>query len=207
MDQQPEVKCLFSIPVYETKIDIKKPVLNNLIKTKLEFMEHVGNGHMSKEKNILNNSKYKSLKKIIENNASVYFHEVLQIKRDCKLYIKNSWITKHQTNDYTQIHHHANSIVSAILYLKNTQGTGDLILQRPENNNVLPGNFQFKHYSYNMLNAQAFTIEPSDGLLVIFPSHLKHSAKANLTNLDRYLLSCDFYIKGNIGVNGFELKL
>ena len=55
MKEKPEVKCLFSTPVYESIIKIDSKTLKILLETKLKFMEHVNNGYMSKSKLVLNN--------------------------------------------------------------------------------------------------------------------------------------------------------
>lgn len=207
MKEKPEVKCLFSTPVYESIINIDSKSLKTLLETKLEFMKHVNNGYMSKEKFVLDNKKLKSLKNKIQKHAENYFHTVLEINEESKLYIKNSWVTKHSKGDYTQPHYHANSVLTAILYLKNTEGAGKLHLHRPETFTFLPAGLQFKHKSYNMINAVTYALDPFDSLLVIMPSHLKHSSGINETNLDRYLVSCDFFVKGKIGLGDMALKL
>jgi len=207
MSKYLEVKCLFSLPVYESEIDIDTKTLKNLLSVKLEFMKHVNNGYMSKDKFVLNNKKLKSLKNKIQKHAENYFYNVLKISEESKIYLKNSWVTKHGKGDFTQPHYHANSVLTAVLYLKNTKGAGKLHLHRPETFTFLPAGLQFKHTEFNMLNAVTYALDPFDGLLVIMPSHLKHSSGKNETNLDRYLISCDFFVKGKIGLGDMALKL
>ena len=207
MKEIPEVKCLFSVPVYQTRFELDKDVLKYLINSELEYMQDVKNGHMSKNKFILNNKKLKKLKNQITKHAEIFFHQVLKINEKCKLYMTNSWITKHGKNDHTQVHRHSNSVLTAIYYFKNTKGAGNLHLHRPDMFTLLPCNFQFEHSSFNMLNAVSYSIEPFDGLLIIIPSHLQHSAGLNKTNKYRYLISADFYVKGKIGIGDFSLKL
>jgi len=48
---------------------------------------------------------------------------------------------------------------------------------------------EFLHGNY--LNAQKWVIDPKDGLLVMFPSHIHHKISTNLSNQDRYSLAFD----------------
>ena len=45
--------------------------------------------------------------------------------------------------------------------------------------------------AFKYLNAQNWHIEPKNGLLIMFPSHVHHKISTNLSNEDRYSLAFD----------------
>jgi hypothetical protein len=57
---------------------------------------------------------------------------------------------------------------------------------------------------YNIWNADAWTIIPDDGLLLIFPSYLHHKILPGQNSEPRYSLAMNFFPIGKIGYNGSD---
>ena len=115
---------LFATPIYFNNIKIKKEYKDILIKEKYERFK-IDNGFSTINKYVLNNKKLNSLKKEIINNLNNYIYEILKIKKTTKFKLLNSWCTKHSYNDWAQAHHHENSLISGVLYLKTYEDSGN----------------------------------------------------------------------------------
>ena len=83
---------LFSIPLYSNNIDISIKDNKFVSSQKNKLMEPLKNGLLSSDNYILNNIQLKNLKKDILKEVYFYAYEILNIKKEIKLYINNSWV-------------------------------------------------------------------------------------------------------------------
>jgi hypothetical protein len=51
---------------------------------------------------------------------------------------------------------------------------------------------------YNQITSKSYTIQPQVGDLYIFPSQLLHRVGKNITFRDRYCISFDIFLRGNL---------
>jgi uncharacterized protein (TIGR02466 family) len=168
------------------------------------------NGNISKNKYILND--LVDLKADIIYHSELYFKNYLKIKKDINFYITNSWINNHKSGDYAQAHCHKNAIFSGVYYLKipkDFYNAGDLSFEKGYFNNVgvAPSTFHFEYEEYNNINADTYKITPKDGMIIIFPSYLYHAVTLNSTKEDRLSLAFNFFAKGKIGKEEWELTI
>lgn len=189
---------LFATPIYFNNIKIKKEYKDILIKEKYERFE-IDNGFSTINKYVLNNKKLNSLKKEIINNLNNYIYEILKIKKTTKFKLLNSWCTKHSYNDWAQAHHHENSLISGVLYLKTYEDSGNLVFHRNSLLGLFPNSVKIEFDTFNASNSESFYITPKEGDLILFPSSLEHSVTKNLNQNDRYCCAFNFFPMGKFG--------
>ena len=83
-------------------------------------------------------------------------------------------------------HIHSNNYISAAYYVKASENSGDIIFYDPVDERIIRNP---KIKDPNKLNSNVFSIEPKEGLLVLFPSYLHHSVGINKSNEDRIVIS------------------
>ena len=52
--------------------------------------------------------------------------------RHFEWYITNSWVLKHEPNDYNPAHSHANSLITGVYYLEVPEHSGDITFHKPD---------------------------------------------------------------------------
>jgi uncharacterized protein (TIGR02466 family) len=147
------------------------------------------NLYISKNFNILDDINY--LKDEIENNIKNYLNNIMKLKINFQF--TTSWVTKTPPNGYSQKHEHSNSFLSGVYY-----PIGDK-------------NFSIKFYKKsdfwcirnieaNNLNAEWYDVNiRENSVLILFPSHLKHSIEKNLSDKTRYSIAFNTLPLGEIG--------
>ena len=111
---------------------------------------------------------------------------------------------KHTKNDFAQPHLHKNSILSGIFYLQAKQGSGDLIFSRT---NFLSDTFSFDRINDNIINTNNVVFKVYDGLLLIFPSRIKHGTfPMPFDNYERICLSFNTFITDKIGYDDTKIN-
>ena len=83
-------------------------------------------------------------------------------------------------------HIHANSLISSAYYIRASEDSGKIIFDDPR-----PG-ATIKKGPYKSLspwNEGNVSIQPKEGLLIMFPSYLVHHVQPNMSNQERIILS------------------
>ena len=133
---------------------------------------------------------------------------MLSINDRTTFYIQNSWINIHEPNDWAQEHRHANSLISGCLYLKIPKNSGKIrFIKNQSWTTVFPTSTTFDYTEINHINSEFWSFEPSEGMILLFPSHLQHSVETNLSNENRYSLAFNFYAKGTFGHDECYLEI
>ncbi len=148
----------------------------------------------SKDLNILKNKELKLLEKKLLfciNDAFVRIHTP---RHKCKLYITQSWLNFTSKNQYHHQHHHPNSFLSAVLYLRATEGDSIVFHQHAYNNT-----YEIYSNDYNMFNSKLWQLPVKENLLLIFPSTLPHSVPTVTHNNLRVSMSFNTFVKGQLG--------
>jgi len=200
----PEFKAhnLWPIPVYESETPVKSEWLDYILNTEYERMP-VGNGDMSKDNYILNN--LPELKKEIENHCELFVRKYLKVSKNANFYLQNSWAVLHNPGDEAQIHSHGGSLLSGVYYLKTDNKCGNLSFHKnPIHTNTFFPNIRFGYDELDNINANKYTVDVSEGKIVIFPSHLEHSVDKNESKNKRYSLAFNFFVRGKFGKREYE---
>ena len=197
-----EIFSLFSKVVYVKQTNIN---CENILKTINEKTSVSGIPNKitkkyltlaSTNKKVLDQIKYKNLKKEIMKEFYYYAHGVLNYKNN-KFKMTTSWFTKSDAGQESNYHNHNNCMFSGCLYLKINDNSGGINFNNYEN-----FRFQLIATKYDMLNARDYTIKPQTGTIVFFPSEMHHRILQNESNEERVSLAFNFLPVGNIGGDG-----
>ena len=182
---------LFSSPLYTNHLEYNRDKILKFIKSieyKEEFRREELNdnlGFLTVDKHILDNENFLDLKKNILNEIENFLHRSLIINKPYQIY--QSWITKTPPNCKSNYHTHT-SVFSGVFYLDTPKNSGEIMFKDFYTKHIFDED-EFLHGNY--LNAQNWHIEPKNGLLIMFPSHVHHKISTNLSNEDRYSLAFD----------------
>ena len=199
-----KVHELWPTPIYENHIPVKSKWLDYAENCKYERM-FSQNGDYTVDKYILDN--ILDLKKELFSHVNLFTEKYLKIA-NTEFYFLNSWIVKHYPNDWAQAHHHINSLLSGVYYLKTEKNSGDInFIKDYKEQNIFPLAITPNYNDYNYVNSKNFKFEPAVGNLIIFPSTLMHEVTKNNSKNTRYSLAFNIFCKGILGKDEYELKL
>jgi uncharacterized protein (TIGR02466 family) len=200
---------LWPIPVYE---NVLAPFNKNWLTYAIENADyermHTNNGDITVNRYILDLPEFADLKQQVYFHLNVLMRNYFGVKPNAEFYLQNSWINRHHKDDFGQIHNHQNSLMSGCLYLGVTEKTGGIRFYKGLAwTNLLPISVSLEYEKFNHINASYYTITPKQGSIVLFPSHLEHCVEKNNDELIRYSLAFNFYVRGNLGREEYELNL
>ena len=66
---------------------------------------------------------------------------------------------------------------------------------------------RFEYDVNDNVTAEQYQLTIEEGDVVLFPSHLEHSVRENITNLDRYSVAFNYFAKGILGKEEYQLKI
>ena len=94
--------------------------------------------------------------------------------------VNSAWIVSQYENEYNPLHNHNGCDISAVIYLKVPDVKGRRNLESKKGKHDNDGNIAFVHSSVGNRNFDVFekgimNLEPTPGLLVMFPSYLAHT--------------------------------
>ena len=182
---------LFSVPIYTNHLQYDKdkilPYIINLKYQETFRREDVTDklGFLTVDKHVLDHPIFANLKHTILKEIENFLHKSLIINKRYQIF--ESWITKTPPNCKSNYHTHS-SIFSGVFNLDTIKNSGELMFNNFNAKHIFDED-EFLHGNY--LNAQKWVIDPKDGLLVMFPSHIHHKISTNLSNQDRYSLAFD----------------
>jgi len=187
---------LFSKPVFLKNIDFDLKQTRSIIK-KIEFEEshpniQSDNSYASNDKYILERKEFKTLKTILTNELNLYVKNYMHYVNDFE--ITTSWLTKINKEADSVLHNHNNSMLSGVLYLKVNKKSGSIRFESFADTRYLP-----QISKYTVFNSLDYYFEPSDKLLIIFPSEVFHKVEQNKSNITRYSLAFNAIPKGLVG--------
>lgn len=136
----------------------------------------------------------------LKNSILIHFHrfidEVLQFD-DIAFYINCSWVNLHRTGHWGHQHYHANALYSCVYYPHDVEDNqGDLRFSAPDAiNTYISSAVDPRIKEYNILNSKEWKFRPKKGEIYFFPAHLTHSTGVNESDVDRYSIACNFWIK------------
>ncbi len=106
--------------------------------------------------------------------------------------INNMWAIINTGGAANLRHQHGNSTISGAYYVRAPKNSGDIVFYDPRPAPV------YSHPNVvepNLLNTQVNSINPKEGLLVLFPSYLDHSVNENFSNEERIVVSFNIRIQ------------
>tara|TARA_B100000965_G_C19551910_1_gene740419 strand:+ start:128 stop:730 length:603 start_codon:yes stop_codon:yes gene_type:complete len=122
----------------------------------------------------------------ISSNLNKVFEDMGWDLQKQKIKVTSMWSIINKKNSSNARHIHSNNYISAAYYVKAPKNCGNIIFYDPRSEAV------FRHpiiNKPNKLNTNSFSIEPKEGLLVLFPSYLNHSVDLNNSDEERMVIS------------------
>jgi uncharacterized protein (TIGR02466 family) len=146
---------------------------------------------VSKDHEIFKQKKFKRIKNFIDERTQYFFKKILFIKNE--LAITQSWITKGRPGSAHHKHRHPNALFSLVYYVDcpSTQ----LRLSREDNFMDDCSLFSYKFEQYNIYNSRHWTVPVTTGDLLIFPASVFHESSPNVQTTDKWVLSCNYFLK------------
>ena len=122
-------------------------------------------------------------------------------KEHVELAIANCWInitdpdhTEQFAHNYS--HNHPGYFTSLVYYPQAQENSGNLTLESPNTTaDFTLGLYEGLIQEYNMFNSQRLNIVPITGMLVSFPSYVKHFANPNLSKKPRISMAFNAQVR------------
>lgn len=122
-----------------------------------------------------------------KNNVLAYHHTSFTIT--------TSWSTKCEFNQNSHFHTHKNSFYSSVFYFEDCIEGGNIEFD----DNIRPCSFLINAHHPTYETGSRYTIKPTKGLLVFFPSYLRHRIALYKGNIPRYSLAFNIVPVGHYG--------
>ena len=192
--KEPIIRSLFPTAVYISEIERPFSKTENIYfcQNPKDLLVNYGNKN-TKNRYVLNKKILKNLKHILESHLKKYFTHVLKIKNTATPYITQSWINYTNKGEFHHEHAHPNSYLSGVLYI-NTTEKDYITFHKREYEQI-----QLGVKEYNPFNSLTWHIPVKQGMIIIFPSNLKHSVNKIIEDKTRISLSFNSFVKGRIG--------
>lgn len=207
-----EVVTLFPTTIYKNNIinDFTEDCIDNL--RGQEYVRTTAdNGWITKKHDFHNDHKYADLFGAIDFHVNYFAKQILKIKDDIDLVCMSSWVTMNSGSDYAQDHIHASSMISGVLYLDAPPGSAPINFHGDLYKENTFGTFLPIEYSeQNQFNSNNYRVDVESGIIVLFPSNLRHSVRPNSdSSIKRYAMSFDYIPVGvlNAGSNKITLNV
>ena len=101
-------------------------------------------------------------------------------------YRLDAWININKNGDSNMPHVHPTSHLSGVMWLKCPKNCGQIVFTSPydfvgaKEYEIYSDDFQQEHSSYTL-----YRLNPTEGFIILFPSHLLHQVNPNESNEDR----------------------
>jgi uncharacterized protein (TIGR02466 family) len=169
------IQQLFPIPVYAEKVSNFKQIQEELSKainnTKFSMKKDWGATHYLSDPNFKENYLHKHKCDTLLFEISMHLQKYAQaLPVSNELLVTQSWAALFTKNNYGHIHDHIGT-VSGVYYYKTKGSDGHLF-------------FASEHSYQGRVNFQA-----EEGMLLLFPSHLRHGITTNTTDETRISIS------------------
>jgi uncharacterized protein (TIGR02466 family) len=129
------------------------------------------------------------LKNMINNVANMVSKE---LGCDKDIILGKAWASINPQNASNQIHDHPASLLSGVYYLKVPEPVSPIVFYDPRPVKMfLSPEFERR----NDYSSDITAFDPKEGLLLIFPSWLKHSVEPNMSEEDRISISFNYKTK------------
>ena len=183
-----EVYPLFAKTVIRTTVDLEGTDIS-----KIEWVPNYHN-NISTSQTVLDDDNFKKLKEECMKGIHDYFYDVMHVDPVTEIYITESWFNKTETNQTHHRHWHPNSVLSAIIFL-----SGDA--EQGGHTSFITGAYdtlEFEITEPNLWNSKSWSVEPTVGTMLIFPSSMEHLVQSYTGTTPRITLSFNTFVKGQI---------
>ena len=133
---------------------------------------------------------------IIFSSINSYFDNRKILKEGSQYCISNAWININSKGGSNGLHYHPGSSLSGVFWINVPKDSGNIVFRNP---NTFIERSTIRAYTDHLVASlnkdEIFYIEPQEGYMVLFPSHIQHMVKENMSNKDRISVSFNIHIK------------
>jgi hypothetical protein len=187
-------ELIFGKAIYSNQLYIDTKKITSLMDVPRKgATNYIHNKPQSKENlYVLERDKFKFLKDILLEELQAYLYGVMKYTN--KFQITTSWFTQLDSNETGHLHNHRNCFVSGILYLQTSPDCGSITFQDLTDRRLF-----LDVEEHNIFNSRSWSYEPNDGLLILFPSEVRHTVGKNKSKHTRHSLAFNVTPRGLIG--------
>ena len=127
----------------------------------------------------------------ISNSVILHNNQGGDVKED-NINISQSWIVSQYKNEYNPWHQHSGDL-SGVIYLKIPKDMDKFYQKEFEDHYPVSGMIQFMQGDKQSLRSDTLTFKPECGMMLIFPSWLKHSVFPFYVDGERRCMSFNAY--------------
>jgi uncharacterized protein (TIGR02466 family) len=193
-----QIYQLFPTTIYKNQINknLTKSELDFIISQKSKIHKNIGN-KSSNDTYILENKELVNLKKQILNFVDDHTKNVLAVDtKKVTPYITQSWLNFTNVNEFHHLHHHTNSYLSGVFYIKAKKDVDKIFFEKDMNYILHP---EFTEFNIN--NSNSWWLPVETGEIILFSSKLKHFVEKVEKTDERISLAFNVFLKGTIGNN------
>lgn len=187
------IDVLFGDVLYSNKLNIDTQAILKNMNEPLKAEINKKQNHEKSALYVLEEKQHKKLKNIINNEIQHYANNIM--KYDAKFVITTSWFTETDIMEQSQYHQHQNSFISGVLYLNVNEHSGSITFEDFRDQQI-----KVPCTEYNLLNGKAYTVNPVNGLILLFPSKLWHVVGKNESKQKRNSLAFNVMPVGTVGI-------
>jgi len=185
---------LFKIPVYSIDLMLfNQKLLDYCFYLKDNDKECIKKSNIGgwQSKNLINDNELKFLINEIEINSN-NFSKLINLKNNLK--VSNIWININYFKDFNKLHHHSNTLLSGVYYIKTPDDCGNITFNHPSFDTIQYDWNESVIKKYDNYNSAEFNLKSIKSKMYIFPSWLNHSVQPNL-NKNEERISISFNLK------------
>jgi len=131
--------------------------------------------------------------KTLLSSISNYFNKQNIFKEGTLFKISNAWININSIGGSNKLHNHPDSNLSGVFWVKIPKNSGNIIFHDSNNfmESILLSTYSHKMKSFTN-KYPSFWVNPTEGVITIFPSHLMHEVEENLNEKNEDRISISF---------------
>lgn len=205
---KPQIQPIFPTPVLVSQLDrnYTEEERKFFAKQNSKQVRNVGNS-MSVNNYILDEPELAGLKVEIEEVLKEWVDNIIApVNSDIELYVTQSWMNWTRPGEFHHKHTHSNSYLSGVFYV-DAEEAKDKIVFIDETYRAI----KIAHKEVNHFNTETWDFTTRTGVLIVFPSWVKHMVemKPSKDNKTRISLAFNTFIRGTLGKDNAltELKL
>ena len=124
--------------------------------------------------------------KLIKSHLHSLFDQSINQVIDGELELVNYWININGKGAYNVKHNHPQAHFSGVYYVHCPQNSGEIIFENPHKFTAFAELSCYKQeFLRQTVQNKSISINPTAGLLLIFPAHLEHSVGVNNSDEER----------------------
>ena len=179
------------LPEINTKY-LKNILLEKESEEKSEKMSNIGGWQ---GKGVLQfDRRFSSLIMVIGEYFETVIKKELNYRSDIVFQIQNMWGNVNRQGDINSLHVHPGADWSFCVYINTADSCGDIIIQDPR----IRKDVICDHWAKKDDTPYQVSVEPAEGMLIVFPSYMMHEVESNKSTEPRISISGNIRIKSNI---------